>query len=135
MATVEERVKILKMVQDGRISAEQAVQLLEALEEGARRAAARERPQPFGAPPSTGAKGGRWFRVLVTDTRTGKARVNIRIPVGLVNAGMKMGARFAPGVEGLDARQLMHHLSSGETGKIIDVYNDDEDEHIEVFIE
>ncbi len=45
------------------------------------------------------------------------------------------GARFAPQMEGLDTDQLMQHLNSGETGQIIDVYNDDENEHVEVFIE
>ena len=36
MATVEERIKILQMVQEGKLSAEDAAQLLEALEENAR---------------------------------------------------------------------------------------------------
>jgi len=131
MATPEERIKILKMIQDGRISAEQGIQLLEALDEGTRRST-RERPPS--ALPSAG-KAGRWFRVLVTDTNTGKTRVNVRLPVGLIHAGVKMGARFSPQVEGLDAEQLLHHLNSGESGKIVDVYNDDDGEHVEVFIE
>ena len=135
MATADERIKILKMVQDGRISAEQAVQLLEVLDTGTQRPSTKQPPQPPNSPPAPGAKTGRWFRVLVTDTHTGKTRVNIRIPVGLVSAGMKMGARFSPQVEGLDAAQLIHHLNSGETGKILDVYNDDQGEHIEVFID
>jgi hypothetical protein len=134
MATPEERVKILKMIQDGRISAEQGIQLLEALDEGARRSV-KDHPQPPQPPAPPGGKSGRWFRVMVTDTNTGKTRVNVRLPVGLVSAGMKMGARFSPQVEGLDTEQIMQHLSSGETGKIIDIYNDDEGEHVQVFIE
>lgn len=137
MATEEERMKILKMIQEGRISAEQGVQLLEALDEGARRAA-RSRPGPAAPPPPPpppGGRGTRWFRVLVTDTNTGKTRVNVRLPIGLVSAGMKMGARFAPQVEGLDAAELMQHLNSGEIGKIVDVYDEADGEHVEVFIE
>jgi hypothetical protein len=135
MATAEERVKILRMIQEGRINAEQAVQLLEAMDGGTRKSAKAHLMPSVRPPPTASARNGRWFRVLVTDTTTGKTRVNIRIPVGLVSAGMKMGARFAPQVEGLDTEQLMQQLSSGETGKIVDVYNDDEDEHVEVFIE
>lgn len=134
MATVEERMKILKMIQEGRISAEQGVQLLEALEEGARRSVV-NKPQPPRFSPPPGITGGRWFRVLITDTHTGRARVNVRLPAGLVQAGINMGARYSPQVEGFDLEQLKQYLDSGEAGKIIDVFNEDEGEYIEVFIE
>ena len=138
MATEEERMKILKMIQEGRISAEQGVQLLEVLDESVRRAA-RSRPGPGvpppPPPPPPSGRNTRWFRVLVTDTNTGKTRVNVRLPIGLVSAGMKMGARFAPQVEGLNAEELMQHLNSGEVGKIVDVFDEADGEHVEVFIE
>jgi hypothetical protein len=75
------------------------------------------------------------MRVKVTDVHTGKTRVNVRLPVSLVHAGMKMGARFSPEVQGLDAAQLMQSINSGETGQIFDVYDDEDGEHVEVFIE
>lgn len=128
MATSEERLKILKMIQEGRITAEEGARLMEALERGSRASGA-------GAPAGSTAKTGRWFRVRVTDTTTGKTRVNLRLPVNLVNAGVKMGARFSPEVEGLDMDQLMQHINSGETGQIVDVYDDEDGEHVEVFIE
>ena len=143
MATAEERMKILKMIQEGKISPDQGVQLLQALDEGTQKAKTRQAPTPPPLPNSANLvsgqpanrAGGRWFRVLVTDTKTGRTRVNVRLPVGLVSAGVKMGARFAPQVEGLDAEQLMHFLNSGETGKIVDVYDEEDGEHVEVFIE
>ena len=131
MATEEERMKVLKMIQEGTISAEQGLQLLEALDEGAKRAN-KGRPVP---PPAPSARSGRWFRVMITDTNSGKTRVNVRLPISMVNAGIKMGARFAPEVEGLDTEQLMSALNSGETGKIVDVYDNEDGEHVEVFIE
>ncbi len=133
MATVEERTKILKMIQEGKISAEQGVQLLDALDAGAQQRKPGIPTPP--APPAGAGRGSHWFRVLVTDTNTGKTRVNVRLPVGLVSAGMKMGARFSPQVEGLDPEQLMEFLNSGETGKIIDVVDEEDGEHVEVFIE
>ena len=141
MATPEERMKILKMIQEGKISAEDAIQLLEALE------SAVSRPAPSGqvpalpypalpaGPAALGARSPRWFRVLVTDVKTGKTRVNVRLPVSMVSAGIKLGARFAPQVEGIDTTRLMEHLNSGEVGKIIDVFDDEDGEHVEVFIE
>jgi len=71
----------------------------------------------------------------VTDTDTGRTRVNIRLPLGMVNAGLRMGMRFSPEVEGLDAARLVEALASGETGKIVDVLDDEDGEHVEVYIE
>jgi hypothetical protein len=140
MATIEERMKILKMIQEGKITADQGVQLLQALEEGAQAPASRK-PAPAAGPSAPhrhvapAGQNARWFRVQVTDINTGKARVNVRLPVGLVSAGMKMGARFAPQVEGLDPDQIMAFLNSGETGQIVDVLNEQDGEHVQVFIE
>jgi hypothetical protein len=66
---------------------------------------------------------------------TGKVRVNVRLPINLVSAGMKMGARFSPELKGIDMEQLSHYLNSGEVGKIVDVFNDQGGEHVEVFVE
>lgn len=127
MATTEERLKILKMVQEGKLTAEEAMQLLETLKE----------PVPP-VKPSTqavGGRGARWFRVCVTDTNTGRPRVNVRLPINVISAGMKMGARFSPEVQGLDTDQLMSFINAGVIGKIVDVYDDEDGEHVEVFLE
>lgn len=71
----------------------------------------------------------------MTDTDSGRTRVNIRLPLGMVNAGLRMGMRFSPEVEGLDAARLVEALASGETGKIVDVLDDEDGEHVEVYIE
>ena len=98
MATSEERVKILKMVQDGKLTAEQAAELLQVLDD---KPAAHAGPGMPPMPPFSPAagRGGRWFRVRVTDTNTGKVRVNVRMPVGMLSAGMKMGMRFSPEIQ------------------------------------
>ena len=46
-----------------------------------------------------------------------------------------MGMRFAPEVEGLDSGQLIEAIKSGELGQILDVFDDKDGEHVEVFIE
>jgi hypothetical protein len=129
MIRSEERMKVLKMVESGKITAAEATQLLEALDEAPTGKGTAPVPPP---PPSMG---GRWFRVRVTDSDTGKVRVNVRLPVGVVNAGLKMGMRFAPQVEGMDIEALTAMISSGEIGQIVDVMDDKDGEHVEVFIE
>lgn len=125
MSSSEERMKILKMVQDGKIKPAEGIQLLEALESATKR----------NATDADGSRQPRWFHVRVTDTDTGKPRVNIRLPISVIGAGIKMGAKFSTEVEGLDHDQLMQFIRAGVTGQIIDVYDEKDGEHVEVFLE
>lgn len=128
MATSEERMRVLQMIQEGVISAEDGIRLLDSLDKTDKRSAGREAVlEP--------ARTAKYFRVRVTDTNSGKARVNVRLPVSVINAGIKMGARFAPEVEGLNASELMHFINEGAIGKIVDVVDEEDGEHVEVFLE
>jgi hypothetical protein len=133
MANAEERLKILQLLQEGKITADQAARLLEALETSAAQPKGTPRPPVPPSPPAAG--GGRWLRVRVTDTDTGKTRVNVRLPLNLVASGIRMGMRFAPEIEGLDVNELMSFIQSGESGHLVDVYDDEDGEHVEVYIE
>ena len=130
MPTSEERLRVLQLIQDGKISAEEGSRLLESLDSAAQAAAGK----PAGMPATTG-RGARWFRVRVTDIASGKTRVNVRLPVNVLSAGMKMGARFAPEVEGLDMDQLMSLIQAGATGQVLDVVDEQDGERVEVFLE
>jgi hypothetical protein len=123
MATTEERMKILKMIEEGKLSAEEGAKLLSAL------ASANH------ATGGLAASGAKWLRVRVTDVNTGRSKATVQIPITLIDAGMKIGAHFAPEVEGVNMDQLMEALRSGTTGKIIDVVDDEDGEHVEIFVE
>ena len=131
MATEAERLKVLKMLEDGKINVEDAARLLKTLDE------VDNKPSkiPFGGSTPPTPPGGRWFRVRVTDSVTGKPRVNIRMPVSVVKSGLKMGAHFSPNIEGMDIHRLAEIIESGEIGQVVDVFDDEDGEHVEVFIE
>ena len=123
MAIVEERMRILKMVENGQISAGEGAKLLAALSSSAR-------PKAPSAPGQA-----KWLRVRVIDLNSGRSKVNVNIPMSLVNVGIKMGARFAPDVEGLDFDEVMEAIRSGAQGRIVDVVNEEDGERIEILIE
>lgn len=123
MARSEERMKILKMVQEKKITAEEAVRLLTTLEK------AEQRRRPAGQGES------RWLRVRITDMNSGKQSVNVNLPLGLVNVGLKMGARFIPDMEGVQVEELTEALRQGLTGKIVDVVDEEEGQRVEVYVE
>ena len=127
MATTEERMKILKMIEDEKITAEEGAKLLSLLGSGSGTA---KGPAPRGR-----AGSARTLRVRVTDVKTGRSKASVQIPLSLVDAGMKIGAHFAPEIEGVELDQVMEAFQSGMTGKIIDVVDDEDGEHVEIFID
>ncbi|MCP4426622.1 MAG: hypothetical protein GY803_19180 [Chloroflexi bacterium] len=126
MATTEERMQILKMIEEGKISAGDGAELLRALDQN-------KQGQPIS--PLKGASAPRWFRVRVTDIVSGRTKVNVNIPMGLVNVGVKMGARFAPEIEGVEYDEIMEAIRSGQQGKIMDVTDEEDGERVEIFVE
>ena len=123
MATSDERMRILKMIEEKQITAEEGAKLLEALRAGG-----------DGAQRGETAKS-RWLRVRVTDRATGKLKVNVNIPVGLIDVGLKMGARFAPDMNGMDLSAIQAAIKGGMQGRIIEVDDEKDNERVEIFVE
>jgi hypothetical protein len=128
MATTEERMKILRMIEEGKLTAEEGAKLLSALSESRTRVMA-------GSSISRGPGSARWLRVKVTDMSSGRSKATVQIPISLLEAGMKIGAHFAPEVEGVEMSEIMEALRSGMTGKIVDVMDEEDGEHVEIFVE
>jgi hypothetical protein len=126
MATSEERLKILQMIQDGKITAEDGAKLLAALTENSKTRRTRIVSR-------TGES--RYMRVKVTDTFSGKTKVSVNLPLGLVDAGLNIAANFIPDM-GVDAtEEISAAINEGLTGKIVDVLDEEDGEHIEIFID
>jgi hypothetical protein len=134
VVTSEERLKILNLVQQGKITPQEGIRLLEALDKSRAPQHTFPLPQPP-PPPAVGLSGPRWLRVRITDTASGKTRVNVRLPVGVLNAGVKMGARFSPEIKQEQMGEILDAIRAGEVGQVVDVYNDEDGEHIEVLLE
>jgi hypothetical protein len=124
MTTSEERLKILKMIDDGKINAEEGAKLLSALSES------RQSKSKPAMRTTTG--GARWLRVRVTDMVTGKPKATVNLPLGLVDAGMNIASKYAPDIA---FDELIASINDGAQGKIIDVIDEEDGEHVEIFIE
>lgn len=119
-----ETLQILKMVEAGQISAEEALRLLQALEGADERASAS----------TASAESARWLRIHITDLATGKKKVNVNIPVSLVDVGLQMGAKFGD-LDPSQMERISQAIKSGWQGKIVDVEDEEEHQHIEIFVE
>lgn len=121
----DETQRVLEMLQGGRITPAQAAELLAALDGSARTTPAPEQP--------------RTLRINVSDAVTGRVRVNVNIPLSLVSVasrlGMSLGIKHAPELADIDFAQIMDALRDGARGKIIDVVDDDDRQHVVVSVD
>jgi len=124
MSTAEERRKILTMVAEGKISAEEGAQLLNALRKKSR--------EPL-APPVSGS-GARYFRVRITDA-SGKTKINVSLPINLIDVGLKMGARFVPDLQDTEMEDILTAIREGAQGRIALIQDEEDGEVVEVFVE
>jgi hypothetical protein len=126
MPSSDERMLILRMVEEGKISAEDATRLMGAL--GTTEGEAQpEMPEPEPTPMNNG----RQLHVRVSNGATGKQKVNVNIPLGLVDVGL----RFVPASANIDVAAIRNALRSGMTGRIVDVVDEEKGDRVEVFIE
>jgi len=116
----QEKLQILKMVQEGKITADEALKLLEAL----------GGPDTGTGMPKTAAQ---WLRVRVTDSKTGRPKVNVNLPIGLLSVVTKFVKMEDVG--GIDLNEIIRQIKEGSRGKIVDVQDEDEGVHVEVVIE
>ena len=84
------------------------------------------------------AKNGRkpgWLRVRVRSLDTGKNKVTVNIPFGMVKFGLGVAKRFSPEVGEVDLNELSEMMNSAEAGMIVDVQDEESNEHVQVFLD
>lgn len=124
----EERMEILRMLEEGSVTADEAAALLDALDRA-------DRQPPSLDAESSRATGGRarQVRIRVTDGASGRSKVNLTLPLGLVDAGLGIARRFAPDRIG-DMEAIRDSIATGAfRGSLIDV--DEGGERVEIILE
>lgn len=111
-----ERMQILKMLEDGKITADEAAKLLETVEP--------ERSGPARQPK-------RSLRVRVHDGE--RERIDISLPMSLARFGLNIASRFDDKLGAVDIDQIVREIEEGSEGRIVEVI--DGDQRVEVFIE
>lgn len=124
----EERLEILRLLEAGTITAEEAATLLEALDRATATPAAVTPPAATSAKPPEA----RQVRIRVTDSTNGKSMVNLAFPLGLIKSGLDIAGQFVP--EYLpQADAIRESVSGGFRGALVDV--DDGTQRVEIIAE
>jgi len=119
----EEKMQILKLIQDGKVSSEEGIELLNALEDKT---------------DELHRKSAKWLKIRVYDPDD-KTKVNVNIPIALVDIGLKFATKFSPELkeshlEEIDFREIAEAIKNGAEGKIVDVESDN-GEKVEIIVE
>lgn len=120
--------QILNMVKDGKISTEEGVKLLDALDNSGV-----DLNKSF----STTSKA-KWLKIRVFDPEDA-TKVNVTLPISLITIGIKLAGKFSPelkeaGLTDSDMEEIFTAIKNGETGKIVEVDSEDGTK-VEVVIE
>ena len=133
--------EILDKLAAGEISATEAAKLLNQPAEAAvpskvtkvvERPSSPEEPTPEITSEDDGPA---WFRVRVADKKTGKNKVSVNIPLRVLRLGLKIGGRFAPELRDLDWNELSNLIQDLQSGLLVEVEDEESNEHVRVFIE
>lgn len=128
-----EKLQILKMLEEGKISAKEASDLLEAVEEPI------QKSQPASYSKAYSKK---HLRIRVMDTRPGEetTKVNINLPIALVRFGLKMAKKFNPdlseaGLTEEDFDSILEAVNNEVEGELMDIEADQGNTRVKIYIE
>jgi hypothetical protein len=111
----EERLEILRLLEAGTITADEAATLLDALDRAA------FPPANNGSAATRNAET-RLVRIRVTDSTTGHAVVNLAFPLGLIKSGLDIAGQFVPEyLPKVDA--IRESVTAGFRGPLVDIDN------------
>ena len=121
----EERLEILRLLEAGTITADEAATLLEALDRAAL-------PPPNGGSAAARSAEARLVRIRVTESTTGRVVVNLAFPLGLIKSGLDIASQFVPEyLPKVDA--IRESVTAGFRGPLVDV--DDGGQRVEIIAE
>lgn len=163
MTPSELRLEILDLLARGKITIEDAARLLDQPGgEAAKEPPAMEEPPPAVAPaalkaaeapeaeeaeafiavdelppaPAGGsAKPPRWLRIRVAELDSGKNKVTVNIPFGMVKFGMGMARVFSPKAQEIDLESLGDFMQTAVPGVLVDVQDAEDNEHVRIYLE
>ena len=121
--------KILQLVEEGTITAQEAERLIGAI---------RENEEQNKSTEDTGRKN-KFLRIRVLEE--GKSKVNVNIPLSLVDITAKVGTKFIPyddipngeELKDIDWKEILDAIKKGASGKLVDIQ--DGDDVVEIYVE
>ncbi|MCC7206073.1 MAG: hypothetical protein IT323_02130 [Anaerolineae bacterium] len=150
------RIDILQKLAAGEISVDEATRLLQEAAEAApaeaqahSAQAGEEKPkrdaqdaEPDAEPVAEKRKNGdsvkrtpRWLRIRVGRVGSERDHVRVNIPIGLVDAGLRLGAQFGDHKWSRTLSEMLDSIHRGEVDTLVEVEDDHSGERVRIFVD
>ena len=144
---MSDRKEILDLLSQGKITAEEAAEMLSKLT--AETAVSEKEAPPVvekvieveketAVPekqPAAAKNGPSWFKVRVRNLETGKNKVSVNIPIRMFKFGMKIGRKFTNELDDLNWNDVDGMMKNMQSGMIVEVQDEESNEHVQVYFE
>ncbi len=77
----------------------------------------------------------RWLRVQVINSKTGNNKVAVNVPFGMVKFGLGIARVFSPEMKGVDFDEINELLSNADAGLLVEVQDEESNEHVRIFFD
>ncbi len=78
----------------------------------------------------------RWLKIRVRDLDTGRNKVNISLPLGIVDMGLGLARRFGADFDSeYNIDEMWQMIKDGERGVLVDVEDEDDNQHVQIYID
>jgi len=128
---MNEKLQILNMLEEGKISAKEASELLEAIE-----------PTQFKKDTISISDEykKKYLKIRVYDDENSKSSVSVNLPISLVKAGLNIAMKFNPelshtGLSENDFEDILSAIDSEIEGEIVNITTDNGKQNVKVYIE
>jgi hypothetical protein len=122
-----EKIRILKMVEAGKLSPEEAGKLLEAL----------SAPEAESTQIKKSGKP-KFLKIRVYEEGKARPKVNVMLPLGLIRMLQRIvpeSARIQLQEKNIDLDEIISMIDETTGGKILEVHDDEDGEHVEIVVE
>jgi len=157
-----ERAEVLDMLAAGKISAAEAMRLLDQAADVAQAGPAQKRgsgpddipvedveseikidaPEPAAlkatAQSQTAVVNGgkpRWLKIRVRDRNSDRNKVTVTLPLGLVSFGLGMARRFGADMGDVEVDEVMSLIKAGERGMLVEVDDEEDGDHVQIYLD
>ncbi len=128
----DDKLRILQMLENGTINASEAADLLNTLDTVAE--------DNSTTPTEKQNDRAKWMKIEITDTNTGKKKVNLRVPLAILKIAGKSGGIFTKYLDKdtqtlLDQDAISDFINEGQKGVIVDVIDEEDGEKVLITLE
>lgn len=129
--------QIMQMVAEGILSVDEALRLLDAIEESEQKSQPKQEIERRPSSPIQYTRKAKMFRIFVDSSKNDKVRVNV--PVSLIRAGLDFSRQLEMsgidmGTSGLDIEMILQAVEDGQVGEIVDVVSAEGD-HVRIVVD